>query len=134
MGEVLAVNAESHYGRLVKVIDTVEFMLEEKYVQPMALYDRKEGDGGQLQKIFNFNDSLKEAIIERGGRNTEVLKELFTHNPQLETLQKMLITDSTGQHKDQKSAERLQEPKARKLKTIDNYDDYEIIDDVRDNY
>lgn len=136
MSEVLAVNAESHHGRLVKVIDSVEFMLEEKYIQPMALYDRKEGDGAQLQKVFDYNENLKESIIERGSKNNEVLQELFIQNPQLETLQKMLITDSTGQHKDQKSAERLQEPrpKLQKTKTIDDYDDYEIIDDVRTSY
>ncbi|MDY3512990.1 hypothetical protein PG303_07165 [Riemerella anatipestifer] len=134
MSEVLAVNAESHHGRLVKVIDTIEFMLEEKYIQPMALYDRKEGDAAELQKVFDFNANLKEDIIERGGRNREVLQELFIQNPKLEVLQKMLITDSNGQHKDQKRAERLQEPKARPLKQIEKFDDYEIIDDVATDY
>nr|WP_153840806.1 hypothetical protein [Ornithobacterium rhinotracheale] len=133
MSEVLAVNAESRHGRLVRVIDSIEFMLEEKYIQPMALYDRKEGDGAALQKVFDYNENLKKTIIDRTRDNNEVLQSLFMQNPQLETLQKMLIVDSTGQHKDQKSFARIQE--CREQKAIEVYDDYEIIDDnVRENY
>lgn len=107
LSKVLAINAESHHGKLVKSIDTLEFVLEQKYIQPMALYDRKEGDGAELQKVMDYNALQKEIIIERGTKNTEILRELYYENPQLETLQKLLIVDSAGQHKDHKSAQRL---------------------------
>ncbi len=116
LSEVLVINAESRNGKLVKEIDTLEFVLEQKYVQPMALYDRQKGDAEQLQKVFDFNKQTEREIIERGAKNEETLKEFYYENPHLEVLQKMLITDSNGQHKDQKSTARLN-PKSKK-KTI----------------
>ncbi len=135
LSQVLAINAESHHGRLVKVIDTVEFVLEQKYEQPMALYDRKEGDAQQLQRVFDYNKIQKEAIIERGTKNAEILREMYYQNPQLETLQKLLITDSQGQHKDQKSQKRLalESQKSTPEEVITTYE-YEIIDNVRNSY
>lgn len=132
MSEVLAVNAESQNGRLLRVTDTVSFVLERKHTQPMALYDRQGQDGQALQRVFNYNKKLQQQILERNERNHQVLQELYTHNPQLETLQKMLIIDSQGQHKDQKSTARLQSSTPPAI--LSDYADYEIIDDVRNSY
>lgn len=133
--KVLAINAESHHGKLVKTIDTLEFVLEQKYEQPMALYDRKEGDAQELQRIFRYNQAQKEQIIERSIKNAEILQELYYENPQLETLQKLLIVDSQGQHKDQKSQKRLalESQKSTPEEIIPTYE-YEIIDNVRNSY
>nr|MBS9775004.1 hypothetical protein [Tenacibaculum sp.] len=134
LSQVLAVNAESRNGKLTKVIDTLEFVLEQKYEQPMALYDRKEGDAEKLQEVFDFNKETKETLINRNTENMEILQGYFGTKPKLDTLQKLLIVDSEGQHKDQKSEARLNPKPKKKTITINDTDDYEIIEDYRDSY
>lgn len=88
--------------------DKHKFLLQEKYIQPMALYDRTEGDAKELHKIGNFNDEMEEYIIEERTKSSRIVQNLFNENSALEdTLAKHQLTDSQGQHKLQKSAERL---------------------------
>ena len=108
LSKVLVVNAKSEKGRMVEELGTVRFMLEEKYVQPMALYDRGEGDAAELARVDHYNKSLEERIIDRDVRQNRILNQMFVENPALNgTLTKLVLTDSLGQHKDQKSNERL---------------------------
>jgi len=108
MSKVLVVNALAQNGRLVEELGTIKFMLEEKYIQPMALYDRKEGDAGQLALVDAFNTSLEEKIIERNIRHDRIVGQLFLETPALNgTLSKLILTDSTGQHKDQRNNNRI---------------------------
>jgi hypothetical protein len=87
---------------------SLRFELEEKYVQPMALRDRKEGDSDQLKQIRGFNKNLKGEIMESMERDYNEVSELFENNPQLEgTLAKLILVDSNGQHKNNKSAARI---------------------------
>lgn len=128
MSKVLVVNAESQNGRLVEEIGTIKFMLEEKYIQPMALYDRKEGDAGQLGLVDTFNTSLEEKIIERNIKHDRIVNQLFLETPALNgTLSKMILTDSTGQHKDQRNTNRISAA-AHKLQS--KQDRYEIPEDL----
>lgn len=82
---------------------TVRFMLHDKYVQPMALKDRKPGDSDQLQLVRNFNKALEETVIEKRAAAAEIVRATIAENPALEetTLRKLLITNSAGQHKNQ---------------------------------
>lgn len=83
------------------------FILEQKYIQPLALADRIEGDGEQLQKIRDFNANTINMIVDERANNARLL-EPFLDNPQLnDTLAKHLLTDSVGQHKNNKSSQRL---------------------------
>lgn len=108
MSRVLVSNAKSQNGRLLEEIGTIKFMLEEKYVQPMALYDRKEGDAGQLALVDKFNKNLEDTIIDRNIKHDRIVDQLFNQTPALNgTLSKMVLTDSLGQHKDQRNRERL---------------------------
>lgn len=76
------------------------FLLEEKYTQPMALQDRQEGDAEQLHKVFDFNKKQVLHINEVAQQDFEVLEEMAGGNRVLEeTLSKLIITDSNGQHK-----------------------------------
>lgn len=104
---ILVTNAQSRNGKLVKEIGTLEFILEEKYIQPMALYDQQHGDGKQRQLVYDFNKRMINTITERMGETYEKVQRIFEQNPKLDTLKKLMIPDSTGQHKDHKSAERL---------------------------
>src|SRR5690606_11627284 len=98
----------SQNGKLVEEIGNLEFLLEEKYIQPMALYDQQKQDAAERQKVFDFNKNYNNEIILRNESRHETLDEFFNNNPKLDTLRKLMISDSTGQHKDQKSAERLE--------------------------
>ena len=99
LSQVLAYNREQG----------LSFLLQKKHEQPMALYDRSEGDGEQLAQIRNFNSSMKEIILEQQAEDFELINQLFTENKELDnTLAKSLLTDSRGQHKDQKNKQRLE--------------------------
>ncbi len=100
--QILAVSESGEY----------RFLLEKKYVQPMALADRKPGDAEQLQRIRDFNKGLVEHIAEVVSDVDEVTRRIFDHNSELDnTLAKTIITDSRGQHKDLVSKKRLNQIK-----------------------
>jgi hypothetical protein len=93
LSKVLAVNEDQ----------TLRYVMEEKYVQPMALKDRKPGDSDQLQRIRNFNKALEQKITDTRARSAEIVRETLEQNPALEetTLRKLMIVDNRGQHKNQ---------------------------------
>ena len=94
---VLAVNED----------ESLRFLLEEKYVQPMALADRKEGDAEQLQRVLDFNKRQEKRIADEMSGYMEKASELLGSNKALDTLRKLMITDSGGQHKNRRNGERL---------------------------
>lgn len=111
--------------------ESLRFILEEKYVQPMALAERTEGDYEQLRRVMDFNRAQEQHIAARLGNYADTVSELIEgqHNPELETLQKLMLCDSQGQHKNQRNRERLHLPKAddesnKIFDTKDLYDDY----------
>ncbi len=140
LSQVLVLNAkaDSSSRKVKEIIGTHRFELTAKHMQPMALYDRQEGDAAELHKVFNYNAQLEQTIIDRRTKNTRLLDQTFTENPALnDTLVKMILSDSNGQHKDNRNQQRAIAPK--KIKTINlpapKSEDYEIIDeDVRDEY
>ena len=70
----------------------LRFLLEEKYVQPMALRDRKPGDSDELQKVRDFNKNLISEIIEAKTEAYQQVDELFADNPKLnDTLAKLVV-------------------------------------------
>lgn len=102
---------------------SLRFMLEEKYVQPMALAERTDGDAEQLKRVMDFNRALEDDIEEQLDRMHRNNEALFAHNSQLDnTLGKHLLIDSRGQHKDQYNRRRL------KSSTVDtDTEDEEIV-------
>lgn len=101
--EVLAVSEDG----------TLRFMLTEKYVQPMALADRKEGDAAQLQKVYGFNERLEQHITDRRALAYEKAEPIIMQN---NILNRLLICDSDGQHKLPKARRRLN---AEEVETIE---------------
>ncbi|MDR0871850.1 MAG: hypothetical protein LBN27_00075 [Prevotellaceae bacterium] len=108
---VLATNADG----------TLRFLLEEKYVQPMALAERTDGDSEQLQRVRDFNKEIveyvnqvkfdtDELVYDFIRKNTDAVQELTAHN---DTLYKHIIPDSRGQHKEQLQAQRAIEAGAK---------------------
>lgn len=108
LSQVLVTNANSRNGKLVDVVGTYEFLLEQKHIQPMALAERTEGDALKLSDVKNYNNNVMQYITDERQSNIQSLDNLFA-NPLLnDTLAKHLLTDSRGQHKDRKSENRLQ--------------------------
>lgn len=109
LGKVLAVNEDA----------SLRFVLEEKYIQPMALKDRKPGDSGELQRVRDYNEKLENYIIDQNANRVKHLAPVIEMLPQLDTLSKLMITDSKGQHKNQRNAYReLSEEKPKIINTV----------------
>lgn len=105
LNEVLAISSDQKY----------RFILEEKYIQPMAIAERSENDVEQLQRVKDNKKETIKFITEFRQDNANVLDQFFNQNPQLnDTLAKHLLVDSRGQHKNNKNQERLQQ-QAEKL-------------------
>lgn len=100
LSQVLAVNED----------ESLQFVMEEKYIQPMALADRKEGDSEQLKRVSDFNIYQEDEITDRRAASGNMVRNHMELSGLIEneTLSKLLITDSNGQHKNQKSRARLQ--------------------------
>lgn len=97
---------DPHYAVAVNEDESLQFVLEEKYIQPMALADRKEGDAYELQRVRDFNDLKEQETADTLSPMTERAFELFRKagDP---SLSKFLITDGNGQHKINKDRSRL---------------------------
>lgn len=106
--EVLAVSEDG----------ALRFMLTEKYVQPMALAERKEGDAAQLQKVYDFNERLEQHIMDRVALAYEKAEPVMLQN---NILNRLLICDSDGQHKLPKARRRLnaEDMEATEVRTVD---------------
>lgn len=107
LDEVLVCNAKSQNGKLIEEIGTDRFMLTEKYIQPMALRERKENDNLALKQTNEFNKGINEMVIDEMSSDQEALQDLFQNNKLEGTLAKMLLVDSMGQHKLNKANARL---------------------------
>lgn len=120
---VLAINEDA----------TLRFILEEKYIQPMALKDRKPGDAGQLQRVKDHNEQLEKQVSDFRAKQVEALGPVLEILPQLDTLSKLLITDSCGQHKNNRNELRAknQEPRSKMQKAAE---DVEILENPYDLY
>jgi len=116
--KVLAVNRD----------ETRRYLLEEKYVQPMALCERMEGDSEQLQRVRNYNKELEQHIIDVRSKNAETLLHASLELPEFGgTLEKLLITDSAGQHKNNRNRARMLK-QAGKLN--ERYEDAVLVEDA----
>jgi len=108
LSKVLVTNANTKNGKLVDIVGTYEFLLEQKHQQPMALAERNEWDAPQLAAVKNYNKNVIQYITDERANNIKTIESVFTNNPALDdTMAKMLLVDSRGQHKDRKSENRL---------------------------
>lgn len=127
MEKVLAYNEES----------ALSFELEEKYIQPMDIYSQEREDRDEMGRVRKFNRQLEAHVLEtRADDVNEILNLVSSQNKLNDTLKKILITDSVGQHKDQlnkqmaATAEKTKEKQERKVKSqelkdqIVNEDEY----------
>jgi hypothetical protein len=72
----------------------------------MALKDRKPGDSGELQRVREFNASLEKQVADFREQNILKMATVVGVMQQNELLQKFCLTDSEGQHKNNRNANR----------------------------
>ena len=112
--QVLALSAKGQHGRLVHIDGQHRIVLERKHVQPMALHERTEGDAKELQRIDRFNKNLKQHIMEVSADDYQHTLTLFEQHPELnDTLTKLVLVDSRGQHKDRRNERHIQAAAAK---------------------
>ena len=103
----------------------------------MALIDQKPEHFEQRRRINEFNESLKKEIVETAERDIDTIRDsVFSHAlPVHNILERFCITDSRGQHKDNRNELRLhaedveyEENDTRTSRTVypDDDDDYEF--------
>lgn len=107
--------------------ETLQFVMEEKYVQPMALVERTEEDTIQLQRIRNFNALQEAEFTKQICAAQETTLSLMEAKKELEKHQQFLLTDAQGQHKNNRN---------RFRKAIEGETVAEIVnnDSIYDNY
>ncbi len=97
--EVLAVNEDG----------SRRYMLREKYVQPMALAERKPGDAEQLAAVNQFNKQLETRVTKQLGVAYDTVDRMIQDSDRQNALLlgRLLLTNSNGQHKLPAAQQRL---------------------------
>lgn len=95
--------------------ETLRFVLEKKHTQPMALKERQEGDSDALNRINQFNRDTVDYITDFRTETGETVRGFIEEHQNLlnGTLARLMLTDSQGQHKDNRNIEAGR--KAKKL-------------------
>jgi hypothetical protein len=102
-GDMKTILVEDHDGK-------ISFILEEKYVQPMAIADQTPEDRVQLKALIDKNEDLKTAVIDANIENRQLLEEHLSSNERLNQFRQKLMFIQNGQQKDP-----LQESKGKIL-------------------
>jgi hypothetical protein len=111
---------DAHYAVAVNEDESLQFVLEEKYIQPMALADRTEGDAAELKRVMDFNRRKEQELMDELSPMEDRARELLEQT----TLSKLLITDSRGQHKLPKAKARLAAAHAELVEAVETGDNF----------
>lgn len=108
--QVLITNCTATKGHKVdKELGTLRFMLQKSMKIPMALVDQKPEHHEYLKKVRHFNAELEQKVVEKQKQVDEQIISLKQRIPSMLNygiLDRALITDSMGQHKDRRTEER----------------------------
>lgn len=122
MTRVLISNCTSTKGhRVDKEIGNLRFMMEAETKIPMALVDQTEEHHEHRAKVARYNEALRRQYVDKQNEVDDVLRNVIQRIPGLphdDILERALIVDSMGQHKDRRTEHR---------EATDEY--AEIIDD-----
>lgn len=111
LSRVLISNAVSSRGaRAKEEIGTLLYMMEQTMRVPMALADQREEHFEHRRRVREFNEAFEVQYMEKQREVDETLDALRREIPEIGSrglLERALIVDSMGQHKDNRTAERL---------------------------
>lgn len=91
------------------------YLLKEKYNQPMAILDQKEGDKLKLEATKKSNKALEEAVSAANNENYFLLEQHLSSDERLNSFRQKLMFTQNGQQKDP-----LQESKGKVLTAHSN--------------
>lgn len=84
--------------------DTRRYLLNEKYVQPMALAEQSAADREELARVQAYNKAQRESVEERIMSAHELVHVALEDNEVGKNiLNRLMLLDSKGQHKDERS-------------------------------
>ena len=84
--------------------DTRRYLLDEKYVQPMALAEQSAADREELARVQAYNKAQRESVEERIMSAHELVHVALEDNEVgRNILNRLMLLDSKGQHKDERS-------------------------------
>jgi hypothetical protein len=96
---------------LVEDLDgKVSFILEEKYIQPMAIADQTPEDRVKLKQLNQANEDLEMRVISTNIERNHLLEEHLSSSESLQQFRQKLMFTNNGQQKDP-----LQEAKGKML-------------------
>lgn len=106
MSQVLIVNAESTKGhRLVEEKGDLRFLMQRDIKTPMALIDQKPEHFEHRKKVNEFNRQFEERYIKKQEEVDGIIESMQERNQLLKSnnlLDRALLIDSRGQHKERK--------------------------------
>jgi len=113
---------------------TEQFILETKYIQPMALADRKPGDYEKLEQVLHFRKDEEQRITNRICAAQDTTRKVMESvaNRELDMQMKFLIPDSKGQQKELRYQAERMIPEVTPFAAADEQAEEEF--DIRDNY
>ena len=110
MGQVLVSNAvRKGMKDAGKEIGNLRYLLRQDRRVPMALADQDEDDFSYRKKVSDFNKSLRDMNAEKERATDERIRSIRQRIPGTVSgglLDRYLLTDSRGRHKDNRSRER----------------------------
>ena len=104
LSQVLITNAKATKGhRVLEEIGTLAYMMQRTMKVPMALADQKPEHFEYRRKVNEFNKEFERRYVEKQNQVDNTLDSLREELPAIgrnRLLERALITDSKGQHKD----------------------------------
>lgn len=135
---VLIINAIATKGHRVKEeVGNLAYLMQRTMKVPMALADQKKEHFEYRKKVQDFNMEFERRYVEKQNKVDEVLTAMREELPALgqnRLLDRALITDSRGQHKDRRYEQREvvdafiveEAPRRTFVPVMDDDDDYEF--------
>lgn len=135
---VLIINAIATKGHRVKEeVGNLAYLMQRTMKVPMALADQKKEHFEYRKKVQDFNMEFERRYVEKQNKVDEVLTAMREELPALgqnRLLDRALITDSRGQHKDRRYEQREvvdafiveESPRRTFVPVMDDDDDYEF--------
>lgn len=119
-----------------KELGTLRYLLDEKEAVPMALVDQKPEHFEQRKRIKEFNEGLKREIVETAEHDVDVIRDNVYSSalPGHNILERLLITDSRGQHKDNRNELKLHAEDAEYEEETPAYTPRPVYPDDEDDF
>lgn len=122
MEKVLITNAKGDTSnKLKEEIGSVRYILEERHIVPMALRDQVDDDFEYRSRVKSYNDELVSHVTSKMGEAHDIVTELLEEKPCLPSdniLERLCLTDSRGQHKNNRNSLREGTEDRKVIKTL----------------